>query len=119
MPHKKCLVTLTPEEREHLAGLLSAGKRSACYDLACTLAELAARGYEVDWSRWHTVEHNGAGRAEKKATLTVALCGDPDATTMLFAAPAVLAAPQCGQSARDCCVMHVLPKMNDQTTNQF
>jgi hypothetical protein len=29
MPQKKYLVTLTPEEREHLAGLLSAGKRSA------------------------------------------------------------------------------------------
>src|SRR5260370_22616139 len=29
MPHKKSLVTLTAEEREHLAGLLSAGKRSA------------------------------------------------------------------------------------------
>jgi transposase len=29
MPHKKYLVTLTPEEREQLAGLLSAGKRSA------------------------------------------------------------------------------------------
>src|SRR5262245_3633750 len=29
MPQKKYLVTLTPEEREQLAGLLSAGKRSA------------------------------------------------------------------------------------------
>ena len=29
MPYKKYLVTLTPEEREQLAGLLSAGKRSA------------------------------------------------------------------------------------------
>ena len=29
MPHKKYLVTLTAEEREHLTGLLSAGKRSA------------------------------------------------------------------------------------------
>ena len=29
MPQKKYLVTLTPEEREHLSGLLSAGKRSA------------------------------------------------------------------------------------------
>jgi transposase len=29
MPQKKYLVTLTPEEREHLASLLSAGKRSA------------------------------------------------------------------------------------------
>src|SRR5262249_6540477 len=29
MPRKKYLVTLTPEEREQLAGLLSAGKRSA------------------------------------------------------------------------------------------
>ena len=28
MPYKKYLVTLTPEEREQLAGLLSAGKRS-------------------------------------------------------------------------------------------
>ena len=29
MPQKKYLVTLTPDEREQLAGLLSAGKRSA------------------------------------------------------------------------------------------
>ena len=29
MPQKRYLVTLTPEEREQLAGLLSAGKRSA------------------------------------------------------------------------------------------
>ena len=29
MPHKKYLITLTADEREHLAGLLSAGKRSA------------------------------------------------------------------------------------------
>jgi len=29
MPHKKYLVTLTPEERRWLTGLLSAGKRSA------------------------------------------------------------------------------------------
>jgi hypothetical protein len=29
MPHKKYLVTLTADERERLAGLLSAGKRSA------------------------------------------------------------------------------------------
>ena len=29
MPQKKYLVTLTPEERQHLAKLLSAGKRSA------------------------------------------------------------------------------------------
>ena len=29
MPHKRYLVTLTPEEREQLAGLLSAGRRSA------------------------------------------------------------------------------------------
>jgi transposase len=29
VPQKKYLVTLTPEEREHLSGLLSAGKRSA------------------------------------------------------------------------------------------
>jgi transposase len=29
MPHKKYLVTLTADEREHLAGLLSAGRRSA------------------------------------------------------------------------------------------
>jgi transposase len=29
MPHKKYLVTLTADEREQLAGLLSAGKRSA------------------------------------------------------------------------------------------
>jgi transposase len=29
MPQKKYLVTLTADEREHLAGLLSAGKRSA------------------------------------------------------------------------------------------
>lgn len=29
MPQKKYLVTLTPEEREQLSGLLSAGKRSA------------------------------------------------------------------------------------------
>jgi transposase len=29
MPQKKYLVTLTPEERERLAGLLSAGRRSA------------------------------------------------------------------------------------------
>ncbi len=29
MPHKKYLVTLTPEERQHLRQLVSAGKRSA------------------------------------------------------------------------------------------
>jgi len=29
MAHKKYLVTLTPDERDHLTGLLSAGKRSA------------------------------------------------------------------------------------------
>ena len=29
MPHKRYVVTLTADEREHLAGLLSAGKRSA------------------------------------------------------------------------------------------
>jgi transposase len=29
MPRKKYLVTLTPEERQHLTGLVSAGKRSA------------------------------------------------------------------------------------------
>ena len=29
MTHKKYLVTLTPDERDHLTGLLSAGKRSA------------------------------------------------------------------------------------------
>jgi hypothetical protein len=29
MPHKKYLVTLTPEERQHLRKLVSAGKRSA------------------------------------------------------------------------------------------
>jgi transposase len=29
MPHKRYLVTLTPDERDHLAGLLSSGKRSA------------------------------------------------------------------------------------------
>src|SRR5438067_13120728 len=29
MPHKRYLVTLTAGERQHLAGLLSAGKRSA------------------------------------------------------------------------------------------
>ena len=29
MPQKRYLVTLTPEERDHLGGLLSAGKRSA------------------------------------------------------------------------------------------
>jgi hypothetical protein len=29
MPQKKFLVTLTADERQHLAGLLAAGKRSA------------------------------------------------------------------------------------------
>jgi transposase len=45
MPHKKYLVTLTAEEREHLAGLLSAGKRSA---LTLTRARILLKADQTD-----------------------------------------------------------------------
>src|SRR5581483_11214825 len=44
----------------------SAGKRSACYDLACVLAELAARGHEIDWSCWRQGTRVSPAPAEKK-----------------------------------------------------
>jgi transposase len=45
MPQKKYLVTLTPEEREQLAGLLSAGKRSA---LTLTRARILLKADQAD-----------------------------------------------------------------------
>jgi transposase len=45
MPQKKYLVTLTPEEREQLAGLLSAGKRSA---LTLARARLLLKADQAD-----------------------------------------------------------------------
>ena len=45
MPHKRYLVTLTPEEREHLAGLLSAGRRSA---LTLTRARILLKADQAD-----------------------------------------------------------------------
>jgi transposase len=45
MPQKKYLVTLAPEEREHLAGLLSAGKRSA---LTLTRARILLKADQAD-----------------------------------------------------------------------
>jgi transposase len=45
MPQKKYLVTLTAEEREHLTGLLSAGKRSA---LTLTRARILLKADQAD-----------------------------------------------------------------------
>lgn len=45
MPQKKYLVTLSPEEREQLAGLLSAGKRSA---LTITRARILLKADQAD-----------------------------------------------------------------------
>ena len=45
MPQKKYLVTLTAEEREHLAGLLAAGKRSA---LTLTRARILLKADQAD-----------------------------------------------------------------------
>jgi transposase len=45
VPHKKYLVTLTPEEREHLVGLVSAGKRSA---LTITRARILLKADQAD-----------------------------------------------------------------------
>ena len=45
MPRKKYLVTLTPEEREYLAGLLAAGKRSA---LTLTRARILLKADQAD-----------------------------------------------------------------------
>jgi transposase len=45
MPQKKYLVTLTADEREHLAGLLSAGKRSA---LTLTRARILLKADQAD-----------------------------------------------------------------------
>ena len=48
MPQKKYLVTLTPEEREQLAGLLSAGKRSA---LTLARARILLKADQADGGR--------------------------------------------------------------------
>jgi transposase len=45
MPHKKYLVTLTPEERHWLTGLVSAGKRSA---LTITHARVLLKADQAD-----------------------------------------------------------------------
>jgi transposase len=45
MPHKKYLVTLTPEERDWLTGLVSAGKRSA---LTITRARILLKADQAD-----------------------------------------------------------------------
>lgn len=45
MPQKKYLVTLTADEREHLAGLLAAGKRSA---LTLTRARILLKADQAD-----------------------------------------------------------------------
>jgi transposase len=45
MPHKKYLVTLTPEERHWLTGLVSAGKRSA---LTITRARVLLKADQAD-----------------------------------------------------------------------
>ena len=45
MPHKKYLVTLTPEERHWLTGLVSAGKRSA---LTITRARILLKADQAD-----------------------------------------------------------------------
>jgi len=45
MPQKKFLVTLTADERQHLAGLLSAGKRSA---LTLTRARILLKADQAD-----------------------------------------------------------------------
>ena len=45
MPQKKYLVTLTADEREHLAGLLAAGKRSA---LPLTRARILLKADQAD-----------------------------------------------------------------------
>jgi transposase len=45
MPHKRYLVTLTADEREHLAGRLSAGRRSA---LTLTRARILLKADQAD-----------------------------------------------------------------------
>ena len=45
MPHKKYLVTLTPDERHWLTGLVSAGKRSA---LTSTRARILLKADQAD-----------------------------------------------------------------------
>ena len=70
------LVHAILDGREHqaLASDASRGKSGNLYDLGCSLATLAALGYAVDLTRW---DEGAPGRspAQKKAGLTVKICG--------------------------------------------
>ncbi len=70
------LVHAILDGREHqaLASDASRGRSGNLYDLGCSLATLAALGYAVDLTRW---DEGAPGRstAEKKAGLTVKICG--------------------------------------------
>ena len=70
------LVRAILEGRDHLALAVDASRGSAgnLYDLACSLASLAALGYAVDLTRWDEGAHE-PGAAEQKAGLTVKICG--------------------------------------------
>ncbi len=71
------LVRLILEGRPHatLGVDSTSGKCSACYELACVLAELAALGHQVDWDRWDEGDDTAKTQAQKKPTLTVPMCG--------------------------------------------
>jgi len=70
------LVGAILQGRDHLALAVDAsrGASSNLYDLACSLATLAAVGYGVDLTRWDEGDHTG-GTAPRKAGLTVQICG--------------------------------------------
>jgi acyl transferase domain-containing protein/NAD(P)-dependent dehydrogenase (short-subunit alcohol dehydrogenase family) len=66
------------EEHEHEALSVdsSAGKRVGLYDLACTLALLAAQGYDIKLSLWDAGIHNReTKRQSKKPRMTIPVCG--------------------------------------------
>jgi acyl transferase domain-containing protein/NAD(P)-dependent dehydrogenase (short-subunit alcohol dehydrogenase family) len=62
--------------RDHLALAVDASRGTSCnlYDLACSLATLAAAGYAVDLTRWDEGLHPSAA-TRKKSGLTVKVCG--------------------------------------------
>ena len=72
------LVRSILNDRPHLALALdsSSGKRSGIYDLACTLAQLAAAGHHLNLTRWDaTFAAHAALPESKKPTLTIRMSG--------------------------------------------
>ena len=68
------LVRAILEGRDHLAIAVDASRGAAgnVYDLACTLASLAAQGYAVDLTRW---DSEPKAAHTKRPGLTVKVCG--------------------------------------------